>query len=109
MHAAIGVVDQSFLRPLLLDGHRQRRGCEFDLHIIPHGQPTIFRLKRSMTAARYSQPIAPNLIAREAECKGGRELLQDTQVGYRHERHAEELALEWCRRDPVDFRRSDRQ
>jgi len=37
LHAAIGVVDQSGLRPLLLDGHRQRRGCEFDLHVIPHG------------------------------------------------------------------------
>ena len=35
--AAIGVVDQSVLWPLLLDRHRQRRGCEFDLHMISHG------------------------------------------------------------------------
>lgn len=37
LHTAIGVVDQSGLRTLLLDGHRQCRGSEFDLHMIAHG------------------------------------------------------------------------
>jgi len=31
------VVDQSGLPPLLLDGYRQRRGRQFNLHVILHG------------------------------------------------------------------------
>src|SRR5665213_3230681 len=37
LNATIGVVDQSGLRPLLLNGHDQCVGCEFDLHMLPHG------------------------------------------------------------------------
>lgn len=47
---AIGVVDQSGLRPSLLDGHRQCRGCEFDLHVISHGPSGQSRSRQAGTS-----------------------------------------------------------
>ena len=37
MHATIGVVDQSVVWPLLLEGHHESRERQFGSHMITHG------------------------------------------------------------------------
>ena len=43
-------------RPAPRERHRQRVGAQLRPQVVGHAQPTIRRLHRSITAARYSQP-----------------------------------------------------
>lgn len=56
LRTTIRVADETGRGSLPLCGHHQRRERQLGAHMVAHGQPTILRVARSSTAARYSQP-----------------------------------------------------